>query len=149
MRRERDSNSRTSFAGHTLSRRASSATRASLLFMCAFLSVTMRFALFGHKVTFFFLYNNSFCTKSFASSAFFVVFVAYLRVHTSKYALCIVVCDEFRLFFFYIIYTCYFPKHFDDVRALVPFASIGYGGKVRGIGFEHDSLQRDCGEDFG
>ena len=33
-RRERDSNSRTSFAGHTLSRRASSATRASLL-LCA------------------------------------------------------------------------------------------------------------------
>ena len=31
LRRERDSNSRTSFAGHTLSRRASSATRASLL----------------------------------------------------------------------------------------------------------------------
>ena len=29
-RRERDSNSRTGFAGHTLSRRASSATRASL-----------------------------------------------------------------------------------------------------------------------
>ena len=140
MRRERDSNSRTSFAGHTLSRRASSATRASLPFRARSCELCLNFALFGYKNIFFFLYSHSFCAKSFNLCAFFVVLNVLLWVNTRKYTFCVAVCDVFDLFFAYIINLCDFSQHFYHISALVSLPPMGNRSQVWGIGFEHNAV---------
>ena len=140
LRRERDSNSRTSFAGHTLSRRASSATRASLPLGGALLGVVSIFALFGYKDSFFSYTAIAFRQKVSAIMRFFIVLNALLLVYELKYTLCVVVCDIFCLLFAYIIYLCNFAQCFCHKCTLVSLAAIGDRSEIGSIRFEDDAF---------
>ena len=103
MRRDGDSNPGYAFDVYTLSRRASSATRASLrTYHTPYKSVL--FAIFGYKNIFFFVDSHILKQKSCLSCAFFVQHSPLFMFSDAKNAFHGLVRYGFKVFFAYIIY---------------------------------------------
>ncbi len=131
-RRDGDSNPGYAFDVYTLSRRASSATRASLHWQKRNLCVTLH--VFGYKNIFFFEHYHTILQKVLSKVGFFDYLHIVSALYSRKNALYIVIGDVFHLLNRYIIYIGKFAGYFRHIGGLVPLAPIGYGGEVWGIG---------------
>ena len=133
-RRDGDSNPGYAFDVYTLSRRASSATRASLLrHKRTYYASLYTFSV--TKISFFLNITTCYCKKLSGKVVFFNFLHTLVLFYTRKKTFYIGIGDIFHFLRRYIIYICHFFHHLPHISCFVSLSTIWNWGKIGRVCF--------------